>query len=69
MKSLAEAGEHGMVELVMATHAGLANDDFESIVKEWLSTARHPKFNRPYTELDVFACEPLQDLHCVRRRH
>jgi phosphoglycolate phosphatase-like HAD superfamily hydrolase len=51
MKALGEAGEHGMVELVMATHAGMTNDEFESIVKEWLSTARHPRFRRPYIEL------------------
>jgi hypothetical protein len=25
--------------------------EFEQIVKDWLATARHPKFKRPYTEL------------------
>jgi hypothetical protein len=51
MKTLAEAGEHGMVELVMATHAGMTTEEFERIVKEWLSAARDPRFKRPYTEL------------------
>jgi hypothetical protein len=51
MKTLAEAGEHGMVELVMATHAGMTTEEFERIVKEWLSAARNPRFKRPYTEL------------------
>jgi len=51
MKTLARAGEHGMLELVMASHAGMTTDEFARIVKDWLATARHPKFNRPYTEL------------------
>jgi len=51
IKALAGTGERGMVELVMATHAGMTVDAFERIVNEWLSTARHPRFNRPYTEL------------------
>jgi hypothetical protein len=51
MKALAESGEHGMVELVMATHSGMTTDEFQTIVKGWLETARHPRFKRPYTEL------------------
>jgi phosphoglycolate phosphatase-like HAD superfamily hydrolase len=39
-----------LTELMMATHAGTTSDEFERIVKDWLATARHPKFNRPYTE-------------------
>jgi hypothetical protein len=35
----------------MVTHAGITTADFERIVAEWLSTARHPEFNRPYTSL------------------
>jgi len=35
----------------MATHAGITTEEFESIVKNWLATARHPRFNRPYTDL------------------
>ena len=51
MKALSESGQRGMLELIMASHAGMTTDEFERIVKEWLATARHPKFNRPYTEL------------------
>ena len=35
----------------MATHAGMTTDEFTKIVTDWLATARHPRFNRPYTEL------------------
>jgi phosphoserine phosphatase len=51
MKTLAEAGERGLVELVMATHAGMTTDEFSKIVTDWLATARDPRFKRPYTEL------------------
>lgn len=51
MKTLAASGEKGLLDLIMVTHAGMTNDDFQKIVTDWLSTARDPKFNRPYTEL------------------
>jgi hypothetical protein len=49
--SLAKAGEKGLVELVMATHAGMPTAEFEKIACDWIASARHPKFNRPYTDL------------------
>ena len=51
MKTLAASGEKGLLTLVMATHAGMTPEEFRTTVDEWLSTARHPKFKRPYTEL------------------
>jgi phosphoserine phosphatase len=51
MKTLAAAGERGLLELVAASHAGLTTDEFAAVVKDWLASARHPKFKRPYTEL------------------
>jgi phosphoglycolate phosphatase-like HAD superfamily hydrolase len=51
MKTLAASGEKGLLELIMATHAGMTNDEFQKVVADWLTTARDPKFKRPYTEL------------------
>jgi phosphoserine phosphatase len=51
MKTLAAAGERGLLELVAASHAGLTTEEFAAVVKDWLATARHPKFQRPYTDL------------------
>ena len=51
MKTLAESGERGLLELVLVTHAGMTTDEFAKIVSDWLATARHPRFKRPYTEL------------------
>jgi len=59
MKTLAEAGDHGLLELVMATHAGMTAEEFQKIVMDWLATARHPRFERPYTEL---AYRPMIEL-------
>ena len=59
MKTLAESGEHGMAELIMATHAGMTTEEFQKIVIDWFATARHPKFKRPYTELSY---QPMIEL-------
>jgi phosphoglycolate phosphatase-like HAD superfamily hydrolase len=50
-KSLVAAGEKAFVDLVSATHADMTTAEFEDIVKDWLKTARHPRLNRPYTDL------------------
>lgn len=59
MQALAESGEKGLLELVMATHAGNTTEEFAAIVQDWLATARHPRFDRPYHEL-VF--QPMLEL-------
>lgn len=51
LPTLAKGGEKGLVELVMATHAGMTTAEFEQIASDWIKTARHPKFDRPYTDL------------------
>jgi hypothetical protein len=51
MKALAESGERGLMEVMMAAHAGMTADEFTKIVIDWIATARHPRFKRPYTEL------------------
>jgi hypothetical protein len=50
MKRALAGGERAMLEIVMATHAGMTTAEFEQIVKDWTVTAKHPRFNRPYTE-------------------
>ncbi len=59
MEALAAAGEKGMVELIMATHADMTTGEFEKVVADWFKTARHPRFKRPYTEL---AYQPMVEL-------
>ena len=59
VNTLAASGEHGLAQLVMATHAGMTSDEFQKIVTDWLATARDPKFKRPYTELSY---QPMIEL-------
>jgi hypothetical protein len=51
METLAKSGMRGVLELVMASHAGTTTTEFEAIVRNWIATARHPRFDRPYTDL------------------
>jgi hypothetical protein len=44
-------GKHAILEIIMATHAGNTTEEFEKIVKDWISTAKHPTTKRPYTEM------------------
>jgi phosphoserine phosphatase len=59
METIAAAGVKGVLELAMVTHAGMTTDQFSKIVADWISSARHPKFNRPYTEV-IF--QPMLEL-------
>jgi phosphoglycolate phosphatase-like HAD superfamily hydrolase len=51
MEAVLASGEHGLIELVMATHAGMTTEEFEQIVTDWLATVTHPTTGRPYTEM------------------
>ncbi len=51
IKALAASGERGLLELVMASHAGNTTEEFENVVAGWIATARHPKTGRAYTEM------------------
>src|SRR6059036_57582 len=51
LKTALAGGEHALLELVMATHAGMTTVEFEQIVKNWIATAKHPKTGKLYTEM------------------
>jgi phosphoserine phosphatase len=51
VKGALAGGERAMLEIVMATHAGMTTEEFAQTVKEWIATARHPKTGRFYTEM------------------
>jgi phosphoglycolate phosphatase-like HAD superfamily hydrolase len=51
VKGAASAGEKGLMDLLAATHTGNTTEEFERIVTDWIATAKHPKFDRPYTDL------------------
>ena len=51
VKTALAGGEHSILEIVMATHAGMTTEEFDKDVKNWLATAKHPTTKRPYTEM------------------
>lgn len=66
MEALAASGLHGILELVMASHAGMTTEEFEAIATEWIATARHPRFEQPFNAM-VFA--PMLELLDYLRAH
>ena len=50
MKAVEGTGEKGLVQLMAATHAGMTTDQFQTIVTDWIATAKHPRFKRLYTQ-------------------
>ncbi|WP_094193743.1 HAD family hydrolase [Bradyrhizobium viridifuturi] len=58
-KALAATGEKGLLQIMAATHAGMTTDAFASLVRDWLASARHPRFNRHY---DSLVYQPMLEL-------
>jgi phosphoserine phosphatase len=59
MKTIAAGGIKGLLELATVTHAGMTTDEFSKIVEDWITNAKHPKFNRSYTDV-IF--QPMLEL-------
>jgi phosphoserine phosphatase len=59
MKSLAACGQKCLLEIIMATHAGVTPETFQAIVAKWLESANHPQFNAHY---DRLVYQPMLEL-------
>jgi hypothetical protein len=64
LRTLLASGQKGLAEIIMASHAGNTTDEFAALVTEWIGKTRHPKFNRPYTEL---VYQPMLELITLLR--
>lgn len=51
LKAAAAGGERAIMELVMATHTGMTTLEFETIVKDWISTAQHPETGKRFVDM------------------
>ena len=49
--AMAKFSEQDWAHIIAATHAGMNTEAFLEIAKQWLTTAKHQRFQRPYTEL------------------
>ncbi len=59
MEELVKQGEHGLIQLVMVTHAGNTIEEFDAVVKDWIATAKHPTKNVSY---DKLVYQPMLEL-------
>ncbi|PZR00321.1 MAG: haloacid dehalogenase [Cereibacter sphaeroides] len=59
LAAVAASGEAGIEKILGVTHANMTAEAFKNIVKNWIATARHPKFNRPYTDLTF---QPMKEM-------
>jgi phosphoserine phosphatase len=54
-----KSGEKGLLEVMAVTHAGMKTEEFSKAALDWVMTAKHPRFNRPYVEIIY---KPMQEL-------
>jgi len=51
MKGALAGGQRGLMEMVMATHAGNTSEEFEKIVKDWIAGAKHPTTGKRFLDM------------------
>lgn len=51
LKAALAGGNEALLQMVAATHAGMTTEEFDEIVRDWITTAKHPKTGRLYTEM------------------
>jgi hypothetical protein len=56
----------GLFRILALTHSGMTTDEFDGRVRDWLRTARHPRFERPYDEC---VYQPMLELLAFLRAH
>jgi len=51
LKTVAESGDKGLVQILTATNTGMTTSAYTQAVADWIAHAEHPRFKRPYTDL------------------
>lgn len=51
LKGVLAGSDQALIAIIAATHSGMTTDEFDAQVRDWLTTARHPKTNKPFTEM------------------
>ena len=67
LKTIAALGKQAAFEIAFTTHAGLTEEEFDTVASRWLASARNPKNGRLFTHctyrpqlelLDLLAAAP-----------
>ncbi len=66
LDQLRSAGVPAVLDLVKLTHAGVTTDEFDTVCRRWLASARHPRFARPYPAV---VYQPMLELLAVLARN
>jgi hypothetical protein len=66
LKGALAGGDKALLEIMMATHAGMTTDEFQQIVKDWIATAKNPATKRPVLEM---VYQPMVELLAYLRAH
>lgn len=66
LKGVLAGGEKSIAEIMMVTHTGMTNQEFEQIVRDWITTARHPNTKKLYTEM---VYQPMLELLAYLRKN
>jgi phosphoglycolate phosphatase-like HAD superfamily hydrolase len=59
MAAIEALGQKELLEVIAVTHAGMTTEEFAGSVVQWLRSARHPRFDRPY---DTLVYQPMLEL-------
>jgi phosphoglycolate phosphatase-like HAD superfamily hydrolase len=58
-EAIAKLSTRDLEKILVATLTGMSVEEFNAEAKKWLETAKHPRWNRPYTDL---AYQPMLEL-------
>src|SRR6201988_2536181 len=50
-KAVLASGKKGLEDILAVSHAGITTDVYARVVSDWIASARHPRFDRPYPDL------------------
>jgi phosphoglycolate phosphatase-like HAD superfamily hydrolase len=51
LKGALAGGEPAIFQIMTVTHSGMTTVEFDKAVRDWITTAKHPKTGRLYTEM------------------
>jgi phosphoglycolate phosphatase-like HAD superfamily hydrolase len=59
MAAMAKLGQKPVLELLAVANSGMTVGEYDQSIRDWLKSARHPKYQKPYTELTY---QPMREL-------
>jgi phosphoglycolate phosphatase-like HAD superfamily hydrolase len=57
--ALAKLGQKPVLELLAVANSGMTVGEYDATIRDWLATAKHPKFQKPFTDMVYL---PMQEL-------